>query len=149
MTNITLSIPPELARELPSDPESLAQVLALGLKQWQVSQSVDVDLTKLQQVYKLRQPDETQRFLKAFPDLVEALEAAYPPLQNLFGDAVPVHLEVLHDPEVEEWHTLTAYILTSLPINEALNRLARFDETWLVHQPETIQDHLSFSLEFV
>ena len=149
MTNITLSVPPELAQALPSDPNSLAEVLALGLQQWQADPTTVIDLTDIEKVYVLRGPDEIQAFLKTAPYLVDLLKAAYPFLQKQFGDNVQVALEVIDDPEVEDWRTLFGYILTSLPVDEALSRLNRFDEGWLAHQSDQVQAQLAFNLEFV
>ncbi len=149
MTNVTLSLPPDLAQALPSDPESLAQVVTLGLKQWQAHQATRVDLSKIESLYNLRQPDEIQNFLTEFPLLRQVLETAHPTLQNFFGPDIQLDLALVHDPEVENWRTLVVYILTSLPVDDVLNHLARFDEAWLVHQPDVVQEQLSFNPEFV
>ncbi len=149
MTDIMLSVSPELAQALPSDPDNLAQVLALGLQQWQADQTTTIDLTDIEQFYVLRRPAEIQNFLITAPYLIDILKTACMPLQNHFGSEIKTALAVVNDPEVEDWRTLFVYILTSLPVDEALTRLERFDEVWLAHQPDHVQDQLSFNLEFV
>ena len=149
MTTITLSIPPELLQVVPSDPDNLARVLTLGLQQWQTDYSAVIDLTKIEQLYSLRRPTEVKNFLKSSPYLIETLQTAYVHLQNCFGSNVRATLEVINDPEVDEWRTLFVYILNSLPVDEALSHLSHFDEEWIAGQPDRIQDQLTFNLEFV
>jgi hypothetical protein len=60
-----------------------------------------------------------------------------------------VTLEVVSDPEVEGVEELFAYILTSLPVNEALARLHRLDEEWFLDQLDRVGGRFNFNLEFV
>ena len=38
---ITIAVPPEVAKDLPADPDTLAEVLALGLQQWHIRQVLE------------------------------------------------------------------------------------------------------------
>jgi hypothetical protein len=38
---VTIPLPPELAEELPPDPATRAEVLAIGLQQWRVRQALE------------------------------------------------------------------------------------------------------------
>ena len=40
-TYVTISLSPEIARELPPDPATRAEVLAMGLQQWRVRQALE------------------------------------------------------------------------------------------------------------
>jgi hypothetical protein len=88
-------------------------------------------------------------FLEAKPDLVALLHEAVPHLEECFGPFPQVVLEIVDDPEVEDLTQLVANIRTALPVEEAINQLARFDETWFLDQlPRTI-NQFNFNLEFV
>jgi hypothetical protein len=38
---ITIAVSPEVAQDLPADPDTRAEVLALGLQQWHIRQALD------------------------------------------------------------------------------------------------------------
>jgi hypothetical protein len=40
-TYVTISLPPEMARELPPDPATRTEVLTIGLQQWRVRQALE------------------------------------------------------------------------------------------------------------
>jgi len=87
--------------------------------------------------------------LHTYPQLVEVLLEARLYLQKYFGPAPQVTLEVVSDPEVEGVEELFAYILTSLPVDEALARLDRLDEEWFLDQLDRVGGRFNFNLEFV
>ena len=89
------------------------------------------------------------RFLHAYPQLIEVLLEAYVYLQKYFGPDPQVTLEVVSDPEVEGVEELFTYILTSLPVNEALARLDKLDEEWFLDQLDRVGGRFNFNLEFV
>ena len=89
------------------------------------------------------------RFLHAYPQLIEVLLEAHVYLQKYFGPDPQVTLEVVSDPEVEGVEELFAYILTSLPVNEALARLDKLDEEWFLDQLDRVGGRFNFNLEFV
>jgi len=89
------------------------------------------------------------RFLHTHPQLIEVLLEASVYLQKHFGPDPQVTLEVVSDPEVEGVEELFAYILTSLPVNEALARLHRLDEEWFLDQLDRVGGRFNFNLEFV
>jgi hypothetical protein len=53
------------------------------------------------------------------------------------------------DPEVEGLDVLFGYISTDLPVEEALERLERFDEMWFLDAMPDIPARLNFNLRFV
>ncbi|MBC8254241.1 MAG: hypothetical protein H8E35_09430 [Ardenticatenia bacterium] len=91
-------------------------------------------------------PAEVWRFLRSYPHLVNVILKAYPHVQKHFGPNPEVVLEVVSDPEAEGSELLFAYILTSLPTKEALDRLGRLDEEWFLDQLEQVGDLFSFNL---
>jgi hypothetical protein len=70
-------------------------------------------------------------------------------VQEHFGSGIPVVLEVVSDPEVEGWDQLFAYILTSLPVREALAQLNKLDKEWFLDQLDRVDGLFNFNLEFV
>ena len=106
-------------------------------------------LHQLEGIYSLRNAAAVRRFLRAYPQLVEALLEARVYLQKYFGPDPQVTLEVVSDPEVEGVEELFAYIRTSLPVDEALAQLNRLDEEWFLGQLDRVGGRFNFNLEFV
>ena len=105
-------------------------------------------LYHLEGIYSLRHAAAVRRFLHACPQLVEVLLEARVYLQKYFGPDPQVTLEVVSDPEVEGVEELFAYILTSLPVDEALARLDKLDEEWFLDQLDRVSGRFNFNLEF-
>ena len=105
-------------------------------------------LHQLEEMYSLRNAAAVRRFLRAYPHLMQVLLEARVCLQKYFGPEPQVTLEVVSDPEVEGVEELFAYILTSLPVDEALARLDRLDEEWFLDQLDRVDGRFNFNLEF-
>lgn len=106
------------------------------------------DMRQLEEIYSFRNDAAVQRFLYSYPQLAKVLLEAHVYLKKHFGPEPQVTLEVVSDPEVEGWDELFAYILTSLPVDEALARLNRLDEEWFLDQLDRVDGLLNFNLEF-
>ena len=106
-------------------------------------------LYQLEEVYSLRDAAAVRRFLHACPQLVEVLLEAHVYLQKYFGPDPQVTLRVVSDPEAESMDELFAYILTPLPVDEALARLDRLDEEWFLDQLDRVDGKFNFNLEFL
>jgi len=104
---------------------------------------------QLEEIYSLRDAAAVRRFLYAYPQLLEVLLEAHVYLQKYFGSDPRVTLAVVSDPEVEGMDELFAYVLTSLPVNEALVRLDNLDEEWFLDQLDRLGGRFNFNLEFV
>jgi hypothetical protein len=108
----------------------------------------EAKLRQLEEIYVFPQAATVRPFLRTHPQLVEALLEAYVYLQEYFGPEPQMVLEVVSDPEVEGWDELFAYILTALPVDEALARLDRFDQEWFLDQFDWTDGLLNFDVEF-
>jgi hypothetical protein len=106
-------------------------------------------LHQLEGIHSFRNAAAVRRFLHVYPQLVEVLLEAHVYLQKYFGPEPQVTLEVVSDPEVEGVEELFAYILTSLPVDEALARLDRLDEEWFLDQLDRVDGRFNFNLEFM
>jgi len=112
--------------------------------------AVDIDIPAVSsQNITLHNAAAVRHFLCAYPQLVEVLLDAHVYLQKYFGTEPKVTLKVVGDPEVEGMDELFAYILTSLPVDEALARLNRLDEEWFLDQLDRVDGRFNFNLEFV
>jgi hypothetical protein len=90
-----------------------------------------------------------RHFVRCHPEVIETLIEARPRLEEHFGPQVKVSLELVSDPEADATEQLFAYIVTSLPVDEGINRLDAFDEDWFLHQIDRVAGRLNFNLEFV
>jgi len=104
-------------------------------------------LEKLEAMYSLRDRAEVEHFLQTYPHLINVLLESYPHLLEHFGSDVKVALEVVSDPEVGDWRQLFAYILTPMPVREALDRLDRLDKEWFLDQLDRTDGLLTFDIE--
>jgi len=121
------------------------------LRQYGVLRDIirSANLQKLEERYSFRDGLAVRRFLLTYPHLIEVLLEAYPHLVKHFGPDPQVALEVISDPEVEGWAQLFAYIITSLPVDEALVRLDTLDREWFLDQLDQVDGLFNFNLEIV
>lgn len=106
-------------------------------------------LHRLKDLYSFRDMIAVQCFLQTHFHLIEILLEAYPYLEKHFESNFQVALEVVNDPEVQDRQQLFAYILTSLPVDEALSRLDSLDKEWFLDQLDRVDDFFNFDLEFI
>lgn len=104
-------------------------------------------LPELEDLYTFRNPVAVRRFLLHHPHLIDLLLEAHPYLAKSFGQDPQVALEVVHDREVADWTQLVAYIVTSLPVDQALDELDEFDDEWFLDQVDQAGDLFNFNLE--
>lgn len=127
----------------------------LGTRHWwpDIGSSVvvarEAELQQLQEFYIFREPALIRQFLRTHEPLIEVLFEAWPHLHQYFGPDLQVALEVVSDPEVENWDELFAYILTPFSSDEALARLNRFDQDWFLDQLSQVDGKLNFDVEFI
>jgi len=128
--------------------EALKESLAIKYGTWLDVSSFLNHLDQLEDIYSPQKSADVRNFLYAHPKLVEVLLEAGVYLEQYFGPDPHVTLQVVRDPGVEGMAELFAYILTSLPVDEALARLDRLDEEWFLDQLERVDGQFNFNLEF-
>lgn len=106
-------------------------------------------LSQIRRIYGFRGEAEAVRFLRMHPALIDLLLEAPPHVERYFGANPEVVLEVVVDPEANDSEELFANIRTSLPVEEALERLDQLDEGWFLAQLERTDGRFNFNLEFV
>ncbi|MCI0692184.1 hypothetical protein L0337_09300 [candidate division KSB1 bacterium] len=72
----------------------------------------------------------------------------YDKIGNYFGPQPEVVLEVVADPEADDDRELFTFIRTSLPPQEALEKLDQLDENWWLDAGDQADGKLCIHLEF-
>ena len=104
-------------------------------------------LRNVETLYSFRNITEIQQFLQDHHFLVNFLIEAHPYVSKYFGDYPQIALELISDPEIDGSEQLFAYIVTSLPVTEALERLNSLDEEWFIEQFDRVDGLFNFNLE--
>jgi uncharacterized protein (DUF1810 family) len=90
--------------------------------------------------------EAVQAYLAQYPFLKPVLEEAEERVTQYFGDDVELVYTVVHDAEVANWITLFGAIWNDLPVEDALNRLEKFDWDWYLELPFEVRDKLIFQI---
>ncbi len=101
-----------------------------------------------ERLYAFRKPEEVGQFLEAYPFLTPLLREAHDKIDDYFGPQTAVALEVVTDPEAMDDRELFAFIQTSLPSQEALDRLERLDQDWWLDASDRSEGRLCIHVEF-
>ena len=104
-------------------------------------------MNEIEDTYSLNMTADIQMFLITHPVIIDVLLAAYPYLINAFGYPPQIRLEIVRDPEAAQVEQLIAYIITSLPVEQALAHLDQFDERWFLNQVDQVDGNFNFNLE--
>lgn len=101
-------------------------------------------------IYQFNDPQPVSGFLRRHPFLVNLLIDAWPRIQSCFGSDAQAALELFKDPEeVNGEGKLFVLVQTSLPANEALNRLEKLDQDWWLDATARSQGRLNIDVEYV
>jgi len=103
---------------------------------------------QIEQLYRLRNPEEVWHFLGAHQYLVPLLVEAQSHIRKYFPTADLV-LEYVVDPEVADEKQVAIYIATEQDVDEAHDALERFDRDWWLDASDQADDDLYITLEFV
>lgn len=113
--------------------------------------SVDADeIARLADRYTFRNAEEVTRYLHKHPVLIPLLVQAEEVIPRYFDVDVPVVLEVVFDPECYDPEgELFASIQIPETVDDALDRLDRFDDEWWLRVSPNAPDTLVFDIEYV
>src|SRR5574341_1543779 len=103
----------------------------------------------IKQHYVIRDEDKILTFLNRHPQLSILLVEAFDRIHDLFGPNPTVELELVHDPDDDNWTQLFGFIWTDLPVEEALDRLHKLDKNWFLEIVNQTDGRLNFDLSFV
>lgn len=100
-------------------------------------------------LYSFRDRNNVRAFLEMHREILPVLVEAYSQIQAHFGSGTPVVLTVISEPTNRQSAELFALISTSLPVEQALAAMRRFDDEWWLDVPEYQTGTLNFDVEFV
>ncbi len=109
-----------------------------------ISQS---EIDSIQKLYTFKEPTEVVQFLEKYPFIVPPLLEAPTKLRKYFPNE-PIFLEVVPDPEIVNYVQLILSILITLDSPEALFRLNKFDEDWLLGQSYEVREQICTLVEY-
>lgn len=105
-------------------------------------------MSRLKRKYTVANFSKLLKFLSNNQSLFELLFEAHGEIKKYFP-LEEIVLEVVLDPEIDSHEGIFAYILTSLPVAEALRKLDEFDEEWFLNQLDRTNGLFNFNLRFV
>jgi len=105
-------------------------------------------LIKLSRMYALSKYSKLFRFFDENQYLIPVVIEAHRELKKRFPSE-KLLLEVVSDPEAGGCDELFAYILTSLPVEDALQRLNDLDEQWFLNELDRTNGLFNFNLRFI
>lgn len=114
-------------------------------KLWNILESARFH--RVEEIFNFRDKSTVWHFLQNNSNLIGFLLDSYIWVIKYFGPNSLVELEVVKDPEADGFEQLFAYIITSLPVEEALRRLSLFDDEWFLDQLDLVGDIFNFNLE--
>jgi hypothetical protein len=77
-----------------------------------------------------------------YPYIVESIEK----IKAIFGANVELELRLRIDPEITNAQTLYCYIWVKMSVDEALDKLDKFDDEYYLKLPEQIKDYLNYNV---
>ncbi len=102
----------------------------------------------LDKLYQFRDHNQVETFLRNHIYLVNLLLEALAKVKNCFGQDSQIALEVVRDPEDGDCK-LFAFVLTALPVEEALALRDQLDDEWWLEASERGQGQLIIDVEFI
>lgn len=112
-------------------------------------QALNSDIEEIEKIYELTRKTEVVNFLTTYPFLTDLLLEAFGQVEKFFGLNPDVTLEVVQDLEATDERELVASIHTSLPPDEALDRLDQLDDHWWLDAMTKAQGNFCINLEFL
>lgn len=112
-----------------------------------LAQSSAATVEELRELYAWDEPDVWQ-MLQLHPEVLDPLIQAASLAPRYFGPVTVMSLRVVHDVDGYGPDELFAYIHTSLPPEEALDSLERFEREWWLDVMPSLIGVLSFGLRF-
>ena len=104
------------------------------------------DATDLDRRFETDEPKEVQAYLERHPHLVPLLSDVATALARFFPSEEPLRLQVIDDADTRTEH-LYAIVRTSLPPDEAEERLDRLDEEWWLNAAAMAKGDLTIDVE--
>jgi len=131
-----------IASEYQSAPASSSGVLLTGLPQQEIL------LGLLDGLYQFRNHNEVEDYLRRHNCVVNVLLEAPERVKSRFGSDTQIALEVITDPEDGDIK-LFAFVLTPLPVEQALDLRDQLDEEWWLEASERAEGQVILDVELI
>lgn len=105
-------------------------------------------LSRLGRMYTLSNFSKLLHFLDENQYLIPVVIEAHEELRKRFPSE-KLLLEVVSDPEADGYDELFAYIFTSLPVEDGLQRLNDLDDMWFLNELDRTNGLFNFNLRFI
>ncbi|HET6386012.1 MAG TPA: hypothetical protein VFJ58_21680 [Armatimonadota bacterium] len=103
------------------------------------------ELGRLDALFELPRCERVHRYLCNNQELLSAVLEAWEEINSRFPGASQV-LDLVDDPEIENYRLLVLYIVTSLPQDDVYARMDRLYEDWWLDREPDVSDQLCFVL---
>jgi len=103
------------------------------------------ELVRLDALFEMPRRERVLSFLRSNQELLSAVLEAWKEIGSRFPGATQV-LDLVDDPEIENYRLLVLYIVTSLPQDDVYARMDRLDEEWWLDREPDVSDQLCFVL---
>jgi hypothetical protein len=107
------------------------------------------NLNDIQDKYMIHLAEDVKAFLYNHPGVANVIIEAHPHLLDAFGKFIRVKMQMVKDPEIDNFEQLIAYIITDMSVEQALASLNQFDYQWYLNQLGRLDGNFSFNLDFV
>ena len=99
--------------------------------------------------YEIRNPSEVARFLRETLFLFDVLKEIPAQIRKVFGEKQRLKLNFVFDPEDAGWHRIHVKIPTDLSVDESMQKLDEFDETWWFENEYKTDSKIVIRLEYL
>lgn len=119
-----------------------------------IFEQIENELELLSVYYEYRKKREIVNFLINRQSILNLIREAPLQIQKHFGSDMKLAIEIIYDPEIEDFKILFIYIKTNLDVDEALKRLDKIDEEWhyeeiILNEDPNVVSEFEINLEFV
>jgi hypothetical protein len=106
-----------------------------------------INIDWLKKKYTFIYPEMVNAFLQQYPFLINILKEANTYIEKHFYNNPKVLLKISKDPESEDdFEQLFAYIITDLPVMDAITRLSHLDHDWYLKQPQSVRNIFNINI---
>jgi hypothetical protein len=104
------------------------------------------EIESLEKFYSFRERTKVLQFIEKHPFLISPLLSIPDNVRNYIYDS-QLSLEVLADPEINDYLQLFILISTQLDSNEAIDKLDKFEDDWWLQIPYEVRKLVAIDVE--
>jgi len=104
------------------------------------------EIESLEKFYTFRGKTKILQFLAKYPFLISTLLSVPDNIRTYISDS-QLSLEVLTDPEINDYLQLFIQISTQLDLDEAIDKLDKFEDDWWLQIPYEVRKLIAIDVE--